>query len=153
MKVLVSACLLGMACRYDGRTKENADVIRLAKRYTLIPYCPEIYGGLATPREPSEIRDGRVYTKSGVDVTAQFEKGAAEGLRLCRSLGCDCALLQDQSPSCGCGVIHDGTFGEGLVEGDGVDHQASQGARYPRSARFPRVGTCTMPMPRELPPP
>jgi len=120
MKVLVSACLLGMACRYDGHTKENSEVIQLQKKHTLIPFCPEIYGGLPTPREPSEIREGRVYSKSGADVTAQFEKGAKEALRLCRTLGCECALLQDKSPSCGCGLIHNGHFDGGLVEGDGL---------------------------------
>jgi len=120
MKVLVSACLLGMACRYDGRSKQNEEVIGLQKKHTLIPFCPEIYGGLPTPREPSEIREGRVYAKSGTDVTPQFEKGAAEALRLCRTLGCECALLQDKSPSCGCGWVHDGNFADGLVEGDGL---------------------------------
>ena len=120
MKVLVSACLLGMACRYDGHTKENTAVIRLQSEHTLIPFCPEIYGGLPTPREPSEIQEGRVFAKSGADVTAQFQKGADEALHLCQTLGCECALLQDKSPSCGCGLIHDGHFGEGLVEGDGL---------------------------------
>ena len=120
MKILVSACLLGVACRYDSRSKENPSVLALAGTHTLVPYCPEVYGGLPTPREPSEIRDGRVVSRTGTDVTAQFEKGAQEALRVCRALGCDCALLQDKSPSCGCGVIHDGNFGEGLVEGDGL---------------------------------
>jgi len=123
MKVLVSACLLGVACRYDGHSKQNMDVLRLSQKHTLIPYCPEIYGGLPTPREPSEIREGRVYTKSGIDVTEPFKKGATEALLLCKTLGCECALLQDKSPSCGCGVIHDGTFGDGLVEGDGFTTQ------------------------------
>lgn len=147
MKVFVSACLLGIACRYDGHSKENADVLRLAKTHTLIPYCPEVYGGLSTPREPSEIREGRVYAKSGVEVTAQFEKGAAEGLRMFRTLGCECALLQDKSPSCGCGVIHDGTFGEGLVEGDGLTTRLlkENGIRVLPASRVGELLECACP--------
>lgn len=120
MKLLVSACLLGLGCRYDGRAKENATVLELTGSHTLIPFCPEIYGGLSTPREPSEIRGGRVLTKTGEDVTMQFEKGACEALRLAQTLGCTGAILQDRSPSCGVGWIHDGTFLGGLVEGDGL---------------------------------
>ena len=120
MRILVSACLLGLLCRYDGRASRNEAVAALGTEHTLIPFCPEIYGGLPTPREPAEIRDGRVVTCSGRDVTACYQKGAAEALRLVKSLHCRCAVLQDRSPSCGCGVIHDGTFGGGLTEGDGV---------------------------------
>ena len=123
MKILVSACLLGMACRYDGRSKENAAVLALAERHTLVPCCPEVYGGLPIPREPSEIRGGRVYSRSGRDVTAQYEKGAQETVRLARLLRCDCALMQDRSPSCGCGLIHDGSFTDALVVGDGLTVQ------------------------------
>jgi len=120
MRLLVSACLLGLACRYDGCANENETVTALDSGHVLIPFCPEIYGGLPTPREPAEIRNGRVVTRSGQDVTAFYEKGAAEALRLAKKLGCRCAVLQDRSPSCGCGIIHDGTFGGGLTEGDGV---------------------------------
>lgn len=120
MKILVSACLLGVYCRYDGKEKLNKEVAALAGKHTLIPFCPEIYGGLPTPREPSEIRDGRVYTRSGRDVTAEYTKGAEAALAVARMLGCDCAILQDRSPSCGIGVIHNGAFDGGLVEGDGV---------------------------------
>lgn len=120
MNVLVSACLLGMGCRYDGNAKENPGVLALTQTHSLIPFCPEIYGGLATPREPCEIRDGRVVTQSGLDMTEAFRRGAAEALRLCETLGCGCALLQDRSPSCGCGRIHDGTFTGGLTQGDGL---------------------------------
>ncbi|MCE5344070.1 MAG: DUF523 domain-containing protein [Eubacteriales bacterium] len=120
MKVLVSACLLGMACRYDGNAHTDETVVRLAKMHTLIPVCPEIYGGLPTPREPAELRDGRVYTRSGADVTAAYEKGAREALLIARTLHCVCAVLQDRSPSCGCGVVYDGTFSDVLTPGDGV---------------------------------
>ncbi|MBQ4089572.1 MAG: DUF523 domain-containing protein [Clostridia bacterium] len=119
MKILVSACLLGVKCRYDGAEKLNEAVARLAEKHELAPFCPEIYGGLPTPREPSEIRDGRVYTRSGRDVTAEYEKGAEMALKVARMLGCECALLQDRSPSCGIGCVHNGLFDGGLVEGDG----------------------------------
>ena len=120
MKILVSSCLLGMACRYSGQSKPSDTVIRLAQSHMLVPFCPEIYGGLPTPREPAEIRDGRVVTPSGKDVTAAFEKGAQEALRIAQTLGCDCAVLMDRSPSCGNGIIHDGTFTDGLTPGDGL---------------------------------
>ena len=120
MKILVSACLLGVKCRYDGAEKLNEAVAALSKKHTLIPFCPEIYGGLPTPRDPSEIRDGRVHTCNGKDVTAEYEKGAEAALKIARMLGCDAALLQDRSPSCGVGMIHNGLFDGGLVEGNGV---------------------------------
>lgn len=120
MKILVSACLLGLYCRYDGSAKLNETVRALAERHMLIPFCPEIYGGLPTPREPAEMRGGRVYTRSGWDVTAEYEKGAAEALKVAQMLGCECALLQDRSPSCGIGKVHNGLFDGGLVDGDGV---------------------------------
>ena len=128
MKVLVSACLLGLRCRYDGRSKANPAIIRLAAEHTLIPYCPEIYGGLPTPREPSEIRGGRVFTRSGTEVTAQFEKGAAEAVLLAGALGCTCAILQDSSPSCGVGTVYDGTFTGTPVPGDGLTANALRNA-------------------------
>ena len=147
MNVLVSACLLGMGCRYDGKSKENPDVLALRKTHTLIPFCPEIYGGLATPREPSEIRDGRVITRSGGDVTEAFRRGAAEAQRLCEALNCSCALLQDRSPSCGCGLIHDGTFTDGLVEGDGLTtaRLREHGVRVLPASRAAELAGCPCP--------
>ncbi len=123
MKLLVSACLLGLACRYDGSAKQTQAVMNLKDTHTLIPFCPEIYGGLATPREPAEIKEGQVYTCSGQDVTRAYQKGADETLRLAQLLGCQCAVLQDRSPSCGCGTIHNGLFDGELVAGDGVTTQ------------------------------
>ena len=120
MKVLVSACLLGLPCRYDGGAATDETVTGLIGEHTLVPFCPEIYGGLPTPREPAEIRGDRVVTRSGEDVTEAYEKGAREALRIARMFGCECAVLQDRSPSCGCGIIHDGSFTGALVPGDGV---------------------------------
>ena len=120
MKILVSACLLGLKCRYNGTEKADEEVLKLLEKHILVPFCPEIYGGLATPRDPAEIRDDRVVTEAGKDVTAEYEKGAQEALKLAQMMGCDIALLQDRSPSCGAGKVHNGLFDGGLVDGDGV---------------------------------
>ncbi len=118
--VLVSACLLGLSCRYDGCSKPCEKVLKLAESRTLIPFCPEIFGGLPTPRPPAECRDGRVINCRGADVTAAYRKGAAEALRLCRILGCKTAVLKAKSPACGCGRIYDGSFSGHLTAGDGI---------------------------------
>lgn len=120
MKLLISACLLGCRCRYDGASKPLPWIAALAERHTLVPVCPEQLGGLSTPRPPSERRGNRVATRTGGDVTAQYRRGAEETLRLCRLLGCEAALLKERSPSCGSGEIYDGTFTGTLTEGDGV---------------------------------
>jgi len=129
MRILVSACLLGVNCRYNAkRIPASEAMARLAERHELIPFCPESYGGLATPREPSEIRDGRVYSRDGRDVTENFQRGAEEALALTRLLKCDCALLKEKSPSCGAGKIYDGTFSGKLIDGDGFAAAALKGA-------------------------
>ena len=120
MKILVSACLLGVCCRFDGQAKPHEGVLSLLGRHTLIPVCPEIYGGLATPRPAAERVGERVLTAQGGDVTAQYRRGAEETLRLGRLYGCEAALLKERSPSCGHGVIHNGQFDGGLVPGNGV---------------------------------
>lgn len=120
MNILVSACLLGCACRYDGKSKPCDAVTALSKEYTLVPFCPEIYGGLPTPRPASEIVGGRVINSEGKDVTAEYEKGALEALRIAELFGCKAAVLKAKSPSCGKGQIYDGSFGGTLCEGDGI---------------------------------
>ena len=120
MRILVSACLLGVCCRYDGESKSNSRVLRLMEKHELIPVCPEQLGGLPTPRPPAEIKHGRVVNNAGQDVTAQYEKGAAETLRLYDLLHCDCALLKARSPSCGADQVYDGSFTGTLVPGQGV---------------------------------
>ena len=120
MKILVSACLLGVCCRYDGQAKPHEGALSLLGRHTLIPVCPEIYGGLATPRPAAERGGERVLTAQGGDVTAQYRRGAEETLRLGRLYGCEAALLKERSPSCGSGVIHNGRFDGELTPGDGV---------------------------------
>ena len=121
-KILVSACLLGICCRYDGRGNPNDAVLSLLNRddITLIPVCPEQLGGLSTPRIPSERRGERVVNRAGEDVTSQFLRGAEEALRIAKLYGCQVAVLKERSPSCGCGRIYDGNFSGKLTDGDGV---------------------------------
>ena len=119
-KILVSACMLGTACRYDGRSVPKDEVISLGEKYILIPFCPEIYGGLPTPRVPSEFINDRVVMKNGNDVTENYLKGANEALRICNQLGIKIAVLKEKSPSCGKGKIYDGTFSGTLTDGDGM---------------------------------
>lgn len=123
MNILISACLLGLACRYDGRSKEYPGISQLMSAHTLIPFCPECYGGLPTPRAPAERQDDRVVTKEGQDVTAQYVKGAWEALKAAERCGCIWAVLKERSPSCGSGSIYDGTFTGTLIPGDGVTAQ------------------------------
>ena len=120
MTILVSACLLGCPCRYDGKSKPNAAVLSLMAEHTLIPICPEQMGGLATPRPPAERKGDGVFTENDTAVTAQYRRGAEEALRLARLYGCTCAILKERSPSCGSGEIYDGRFSRTLIEGDGV---------------------------------
>ena len=123
MNILVSACLLGVACRYDGKSKPNEDVIKLMENHNLIPFCPEIYGGLPTPRHPSEIVADKVLNKIGEDVTGQYKKGAEEALRIAKMYNCQYAILKEKSPSCGKGKIHNGNFDGGYIEGNGITAQ------------------------------
>lgn len=118
--IIVSACLLGVSCRYDGNSKPCREVIALKEKYNLIPVCPEIMGGLPTPRLSSEIRGKLVVMKDGSDVTKEYERGAEEVLRLAQMFECKKAVLKENSPSCGCGKIYDGTFSRKLIDGNGV---------------------------------
>ncbi len=120
MNILVSACLLGVCCRYDGKCKPSPEVIRLKERFSLIPVCPECYGGLPIPREPGEILDGQVFLRGGANVTEQYHRGAEAALHLAKLLSCDIAVLKEKSPSCGSGKIHNGLFDGGLTDGDGI---------------------------------
>ena len=120
MKILVSACLLGVRCRYDGKSKPHPAVERLLEQHTLIPVCGEILGGLPTPRVSAERQGERVVTADGRDVTAAYRRGAEEVLRLAERYGCTAAVLKERSPSCGSGRIYDGTFTGTLTDGWGV---------------------------------
>ena len=120
MNILISGCLMGMYCRYDGKTKCHDKIDALMKKHTLIPVCPEIMGGLPTPRPAAEIRDNRVINKACNDVTNQFKKGATEVLRLARLYDCSTVILKERSPSCGSNQIYDGSFTGKLIQGDGI---------------------------------
>jgi uncharacterized protein YbbK (DUF523 family) len=117
---LCSACLLGIRCRYDGKSVPNKKVLELASKETLIPVCPEQLGGLSTPRVGAEQKYGKVITKEGDDVTKNFELGAKQAVELAKIFKCKTAILKQRSPSCGCGQIYDGTFSGTVIEGDGI---------------------------------
>ncbi len=121
-RLLISACLLGENCKYDGGNNVLPPGIleALRLRFELVPVCPEQLGGLPTPRVPSERRDGRVVSREGEDVTEAFRRGAEAALRIAEKKGCRRALLKANSPSCGSGTIYDGSFTGTLVAGDGV---------------------------------
>lgn len=118
--IIASACLAGLHCRYDGGEVSNDDVLRLVTEGKAIPVCPEQLGGLTTPRLPCEIINGRVLRQDGVDVTAEFERGARDALSLVRLAGTREAILKARSPSCGAGLIYDGTFSHTVTSGDGI---------------------------------
>ena len=119
-KILVSACLLGLNCKYDGTNNYSEEIDEFLKDYEVIPICPEIMGGLPTPRCPAEIIGDKVITKEGADVTEQYEKGAKECLFLAKKYNVKKALLKLRSPSCGHLQIYDGTFSHTLIDGNGV---------------------------------
>ena len=119
MRILISACLLGVCCRYDGKSKACAAALALRDHHELVPVCPEQLGGLPTPRPPCEHIGNRVVSNEGADRTGEYSRGANEVARLCEILKCDCAVLKARSPMCGKGVIYNGTFSGTLTEGNG----------------------------------
>lgn len=121
-KILVSACLLGENCKYSGGNNKNDEVIALADSFELIPVCPECFGGLTIPRLPSEIKGGRVYAKDGEDVTDAFMSGAEQTLYIAKETNAPCAVLKENSPSCGFGKIYDG-FSGNKIDGNGITAQ------------------------------
>ena len=137
MRIAVSACLLGEACRYDGRSKPCVRVQELAALgHELVPVCPEVAGGLPTPRTPCEIvrapwmenekahtadeRSWTILDASGTDRTAAYARGAQAELTRAKEAGCKLAILKAKSPSCGSGEVYDGTFSGTLVPGWGI---------------------------------
>lgn len=118
--ILISACLLGEPCRFDGQGKKKFELLEKLKHSELVPFCPEVEGGLPTPRPPAEVSGERVIRKSGEDVTAQFQKGASAGVKRAQSQNITLAILKSRSPACGCGQVYDGTFTKKLIPGDGI---------------------------------
>lgn len=119
-KILVSACLLGINCKYSGGNNYTEKVIEYIKDKEVIPVCPEIMGGLSTPRKPSERIGDKVINNQNIDVTNEYQKGAEETLKLVKLFNIKKALLKAKSPSCGKGKIYDGTFNGILKDGNGV---------------------------------
>ena len=119
-KLIISSCLLGLPAKYNGEQIVHPLIKALEEKYDLIAVCPETLGGLPIPREPAELRGRRVLTKSGQDVTQEYETGAGVALDIAKGLSIKKAALKERSPSCGHKLIHDGTFTDGMVEGEGV---------------------------------
>ncbi len=119
-KMLISACLIGDKTRYDGKGCYNPDVELLKEKYDLVPFCPEVEGGLKTPRLRSEKRgDFDVFNEKGHKVTFQFRNGAERALSICKYLKIKYAVLKDESPSCATSVIYDGSFTNKKIKGEG----------------------------------
>ncbi|WP_319762048.1 DUF523 domain-containing protein [Maridesulfovibrio sp.] len=116
---IVSGCLAGLCCRYDGGDNADERVMKLVAEGRAVPVCPEQLGGLSTPRPPCEISEGKVISNQGADVTESFMRGAEEAFKLAKLTGSKKAILKARSPSCGVGKIYDGTFSGRLIEGDG----------------------------------
>lgn len=119
-KILVSACLLGYNCRYLGDNRLSEKVVALSKDNILIPVCPEQLGGLPTPRFPAERINDKVVNSRGADVTEEYLRGAKLTLEIAKANGVDYCVLKAQSPSCGAGIIYDGTFTGNKIKGDGI---------------------------------
>ena len=118
--ILVSGCLLGLNCKYNGGNNDNAAVHKFLEGKEYVVFCPERAGGLPAPRLPSEIRGDKVFSKAGEDVTEEFRSGAEKALAFCRAHGVTQAILKARSPSCGVHAVYDGTFTGTVVPGMGV---------------------------------
>lgn len=117
---IVSACLAGLKCRYDGASKERAEIVKMVANGEAIPVCPEQLGGLPTPRTPAELVDDKVLSVKGEDVTLNYSLGADEAFKVAKMVNCEEALLKSNSPMCGCNKIYDGTFSGNTISGDGI---------------------------------
>ena len=120
MKIAVSACLLGENCKYNGGNNYNEKLAEFLKDHEVVGVCPEVLGGLPTPRQSSEIVDGIVRHKDGTSVDKEFHKGAKVSLDIVKEMGAELVILQSRSPSCGVDMVYDGTFSKTLIPGDGV---------------------------------
>ena len=130
MKIIVSSCLLGENCKYNGGNNRNEKLLRLLSGHTVIPVCPEVLGGLPTPRVPAEIVNGRVTNREGISVDEAFRKGAEKALEIAQKEQPDLIILQSRSPSCGVKQIYDGTFSGTLIPGKGVFAEMARKAGF-----------------------
>ena len=119
-RFIISACLCGHNCRYDGIELTLPRFLRLAATGLALPVCPEVMGGLGVPRQPCEVMSGRVFTSDGKDITDNFMRGTFEVLDLARKYKIKAAIFKDRSPSCGTTMIYDGSFKGRLIPGQGV---------------------------------
>ena len=119
-KIIVSGCLLGCDCRYKGDNCKCEELLALAENHTLIPVCPEQLGGLSTPRDPAEIVGDKVISNHGKDVTYEYTKGAEMALYIAKTNNANAVVFKANSPSCGKGIIYDGTFSGNKKSGNGV---------------------------------
>lgn len=120
MKIAVSSCLLGINCKYNGKSNYNEEIVKLKEKYELIPICPEVLGGLPIPRVPSEIINNKVINQEGMDVTKNYIDGANKALQILKDNNIKIVILKAKSPSCGKGEIYDGTFSHTIVKGNGI---------------------------------
>lgn len=120
MKIAVSSCLLGVNCKYNGGNNYSEKVAEFVKGHEVYEICPEVLGGLPTPRESSEIVNGIVSHKDGTSVDAEFRRGAELALKIVKDNGIELVILQSRSPSCGVNTIYDGSFNGKLIPGQGV---------------------------------
>ena len=120
MKIAVSACLLGENCKYNGGNNYSKKVIEYIKGHEVVPVCPEVLGGLPTPRESAEIVNGKVSHKDGTSVDKEFRRGAETALEIIKEQQVDFVILQSRSPSCGVNTIYDGSFSGKIISGQGV---------------------------------
>ncbi len=130
MKLLVSACLLGTNCKYNGGNNRNPRVLDSIQGHEIIPVCPEVLSGMGTPRTPIELVNGVAFDRDGRNVDAALRAAVEQVLERIRGLDIDCAILQSRSPTCGVNQIYDGTFSGRLVSGSGLLAQALKDAGY-----------------------
>ena len=119
-KILISACLVGDNVKYNGGNNLSPKIEALLEKYELIPFCPEVEGGLSIPRTPAERKDGRVINQDGEDVTDAYYKGAELAFNICLYLKIKKVILKEKSPSCGSKIIYDGTFTHKEIPGMGI---------------------------------
>ena len=131
MRILVSACLLGYNCTYNGKNNYNSKIVEFLKEHEVIPVCPEMLGGLSCSRIPCEKVGDKIMDKEGNDCTKQFIKGAEIALNIAKEKQVDFAILQRRSPSCGYSLIYDGTFNGNLIVGSGIFAQKLQSLDIP----------------------
>lgn len=120
MKIMVSACLLGDNCKYNGGNNFHKELVNFLKDYEVIKICPEVMGGLSIPRIPAEIKNNKVINQKEVDVTKEYYRGAEKTLKIAQDNNIKIAILKKHSPSCGSGYVYDGTFSHTLTKGDGI---------------------------------